>query len=592
MKLKLFLRFLCITCLLRPALLAQPNKKPVESYAEPPEVRVRGDVPKGRLTQHQFRDSRIFPGTERDYWVYVPAQYDGSRPACLMVFQDGKAYISKDRGARAPTVFDNLIHAGDMPVMVGVFVNPGVVPAVDESSVARYNRSFEYDGLGDLYARFLIEELLPEVEKVASVKLSRDPNDRGIGGASSGAICAFNVAWSRPDSFRRVQSSIGTYIGLRGADELPVLIRKTEAKPLRIHLQAGSNDLNIYCGDWWMANQTLLRALQWQGYEVAHVWGEGGHNRKHEAAIFPDAMRYLWKNWPASVHPHPENAAGRRQEFIYPGVDWERVAEGFKFTEGPVVNAQGELFFSDIPNAKIHRVNTEGEVDLFAENTGGANGLMFAPDGQLIVCANEAREIRTYSPDGRFDVLAKDVTSNDVAVRADGSIYFTDPRGRKIWRIPNGNNTRAEVVDDDFPGCNGIVFSPDQTALHVSEYPGRYVWSYRVHPDGRLVHKQRYSYLHLPPRESRSLANGMCCDDEGFLYVATALGVQICDQPGRVHFIMPLPVGARHPSNLCFGGKKLNYLYATCGDKIYRRELKRTGVQSWNAPVKQVKPRL
>jgi len=209
-------------------------------------------VPKGTVEKFTFAGSRIFPGSSRDYWIYVPAQYDPARPACVYVNQDGVQN-------NAPTVFDNLIARKEMPVTIGVFVTPGVLKAEGTNALARFNRSYEYDGLGSDYARFLLEELLPEVEKKTTqegkpILLSTNANDRCIGGSSSGAICAFTCAWERPDAFSRVFSSIGTYVGLRGGEVYPTLIRKFEPKPLRVFLQDGSNDLNIYGGDWWMAN--------------------------------------------------------------------------------------------------------------------------------------------------------------------------------------------------------------------------------------------------------------------------------------------------------------------------------------------------
>ena len=230
--------------------------------------------PKGDLTKYSFKDSKIFPGTVRDFWIYVPKQYDPAKPACIYVNQDGVQY-------KAPTVFDELIHSKEMPVTIGVFVTPGRVPAPNDQALDRFNRSFEYDGLGDAYARFLLEELLPEVEKKTApdgraIRLSRDGNDRAIGGSSSGAVCAFTAAWERSDAFSRVFSSIGTYVGLRGGNAYPTLIRKYEPKPLRVFLQDGSGDLNIYGGDWWMANQEMERALTFAGYEVNHAWGDGG----------------------------------------------------------------------------------------------------------------------------------------------------------------------------------------------------------------------------------------------------------------------------------------------------------------------------
>ncbi|HWH63598.1 MAG TPA: alpha/beta hydrolase-fold protein, partial [Ginsengibacter sp.] len=230
-------------------------------------------VPKGEMIKFIYNQSKIFPGTSRECWVYVPAQYKADKPACVYVNQDGIQW-------KAPTVFDNLIYKNEMPVTVGVFVTPGKVLAnSDANPLDRYNRSFEYDGLGDAYARFILTEILPEVEKLKtsdgrSIHLSTNGNDRAIGGSSSGAVCAFTVAWEHPEAFSRVFSAIGTYVGLRGADRYPILIRKYEPKPTRIFLQDGSNDLNIYGGDWWMANQTIERALTFAGYEVNHVWGE------------------------------------------------------------------------------------------------------------------------------------------------------------------------------------------------------------------------------------------------------------------------------------------------------------------------------
>ena len=224
-----------------------------EEYKVDPDSLPQEGVPQGQIKGPFTWKSKIFPGTVREYWIYVPAQYDKEKPACVMVVQDG---LGRANGWKMPTVFDNLIHKGQMPVTVGIFITPGVVPAPRKGAEDRFNRSFEYDSLGDRYARFLIEEILPEVRK--SYNLSDDPNDRAIAGASSGAICAFNVAWERPDQFRRVFSTIGTYTGLRGANEFPVLVRKVEPKPIRVFLQDGSNDLDLFGGSWWVANQDML----------------------------------------------------------------------------------------------------------------------------------------------------------------------------------------------------------------------------------------------------------------------------------------------------------------------------------------------
>ena len=232
-----------------------------EDYPEHPDSIAKEGVPKGEIKGPIPFDSKVFPGTKRNYFVYVPKQYDPNKPACLMVTQDGLGMANQ---WRLPIVMDNLIHSGEMPVTIGLFIEHGVVPAPNEQAQPRFNRSYEYDGLGDRYARFLIDELLPEIKK--SYNISDDPSDRAIGGASSGAICAFTVAWERPDQFRRVLSTIGTYVGLRGGDVYPTLVRKFENKPLRVFLQDGNKDLNIYAGDWWMANQDMHSALKFAGY--------------------------------------------------------------------------------------------------------------------------------------------------------------------------------------------------------------------------------------------------------------------------------------------------------------------------------------
>ncbi len=245
-------------------------------------------------------------------------------------------------GCTAPTVFDNLIHKKEIPPLIGLFIMHGRVKALATNELDRFNRSYEYDGLGDNYARFVLDEILPEVVARTGLNLSTNGNDRAIAGASSGAICAFTAAWERPDAFRRVFSSIGTYVGLRGGNSYPTLIRKTEPKPIRIFLQDGDHDLNIYGGDWWMANQEMERALVFAGYDVNHAWGTGGHDGKQAGQVFPDAVRWLWRDYPA---PIVANAQGKSKQpvmndILIPGEEWQVVGEGFGFTEGPAANSR------------------------------------------------------------------------------------------------------------------------------------------------------------------------------------------------------------------------------------------------------------
>ena len=260
--------------------------RPLEVYVTHPESRPTPGVPHGELVAHRGWRSQVFPNTTRDWWVYVPAQYRPEEPACVMVFQDGrnpKDYV--------PIVFDNLIARGDMPVTVGVFIMPGIL---DDGNP---NRSFEYDTLSDQYARFLLDEILPEVEK--TVNLRHDPASRAISGLSSGGICSFTVAWERPDAFGKVLSWIGSFADIRGGHNYPPMIRKTTPKPIRVLLQDGENDLDVPWGDWWLANLTMASALKFAGYDYLTAWGKGFHSDKHGRAILPDSLRWLWRGWKA-----------------------------------------------------------------------------------------------------------------------------------------------------------------------------------------------------------------------------------------------------------------------------------------------------
>lgn len=271
------------------------------NYEFSPDSLPQVDVPKGRLIEASYTspENSIYPGTVRSYWVYIPSQYDGSQPAALMVFNDGGGYASENGHTRAPVVFDNLIHKGVIPVTIGVFLNPGTVPPARPHAIARRNRSYEYDTMSDVYAKFLIEQFLPFVESTHGVRFSTDPDMRGAVGLSTGGIAAFTLAWERPDSFHKVISYIGTYVNIRGGDRYPGIIRKTSpiGRPLRVFLQDGENDLDNNHGNWPLANRSMAAALEYMGYEHKLVIGRGTHSGNHGGSIFPDAMRWLWQDW-------------------------------------------------------------------------------------------------------------------------------------------------------------------------------------------------------------------------------------------------------------------------------------------------------
>jgi enterochelin esterase family protein len=264
-----------------------------DDYQLGPDSMRHEGVPVGAVTRHSWK-SRIFDRTERDYWVYVPAQYDGKTPAAVMVFQDGHAYVDEKGQFRVPMVFDNLIHDGAMPVTIGIFINPGNIPPADPAAPWKANnRSIEYDTLSDQYARFLLEELLPEVGK--TYKLTDDPERRAICGISSGGICAWTVAWERPNAFRKVLSHVGSFTDIRGGHVYPALIRKTPKKPIRVYLQDGSEDLDNKHGNWPLANQEMAAALKFAGYDYQFNFGHGAHSGNHGGAILPESLRWLWR---------------------------------------------------------------------------------------------------------------------------------------------------------------------------------------------------------------------------------------------------------------------------------------------------------
>jgi sugar lactone lactonase YvrE/enterochelin esterase-like enzyme len=563
-----------------------------ESYAVHPDSLQKPDVPEGQIVQGVFQESVLYPGTVRDYWVYIPKQYDSSKPAALMVFQDGAGYVKRNGGINVPNVFDNLIQRGEMPVTIGLFISPGVVPAQNEQSQPRFNRSFEYDSVDDRYSRFLIDEMIPWVTAKHGLKLSPSPDDRAIAGSSSGGICAFNVAWQRPDVFRRVFTTVGTYVGLRGGHEFSTWIRKAEPKPIRVFLQDGSNDNNIYGGDWWMANQAMLRSLEFSGYEVAHEWGEGGHNGKHGAAIFPDAMRWLWKDHgKVPVSTHPDRSKNEANRFLAPGSEWELVSQGHQWAEGLAILKDGTLLFTDVPASKMYKKTPDGKETLVVDDTGGANGIALGPDGRLYGAASKAKQIRAWDVNTfAMEVIAEGTQSNDIVVRHDGTIYYTDPAAGKIWMVHGKKRERKEV--DQFRDCNGITLSADQSQLFVAHFPSRFVYAYTIAEDGRLENKQPYFHLEIPTNQPVGHLDGMCVSTDGWLVCATEAGVQICDQPGRVHLIMSLPYGCKRPCYVRFGGPDNQTLYVANVDKIWKRKTQLTGASPHEAPVKPPKPQL
>jgi enterochelin esterase family protein len=281
-------------------------------YVLGPDSQEKPNVPKGKVTTYTLEDSKTFPGYSRRWSLYIPAQYDGKKPAALMVFQDGGGYVNLKGSWRVPTVFDNLIDAKQMPVTIALFIDPGFSPDKNNPNgkdakgkpLGKSNRSFEYDSVTDKYVTFLLEEMIPLAES-KGVVISKDPLHRGIAGSSSGGICAFNAAWQRPDAFSKVFTTIGSFTNIRGViskgkevggNVFPDLVMKEDKKNIRIFSQDGSHDLTNEFGVWPEANQKMADAWKAKGYDYQFVLGEGTHNPRHGGMLFPEAMKWLWRD--------------------------------------------------------------------------------------------------------------------------------------------------------------------------------------------------------------------------------------------------------------------------------------------------------
>jgi enterochelin esterase-like enzyme/sugar lactone lactonase YvrE len=579
-----------------------------EEYPLTPDSERQPGVPQGKVTQYTWT-SKIYPGTVRDYWVYVPAQYTPEKPACVMVFEDGKSYVKEDGRARIPIVFDNLIARQDMPVTIAILIDPGVLKGLAPNQMDRVNRSYEYDGLSDRYARFLLDEILPEVGK--HYNLSTNPNDRAISGGSSGGICSFTVAWTHPEAFRRVLSFIGSFTDLRGGDIYPALIRKTEPKPIRVFLQDGNHDLNNFAGDWWLANQSMASALTFAGYDVKFVTGDKDHDMIQGGAVLPDALRWLWRDYPQPISKPALHHLGDRQTgFVEVDPGWEWVSDQGKVPQktrdgtlvlydiifssslqrtasGIAADRQGQVFFGEASGKHIYRIDLDGHVSDFVEDAGRASGLGFGPNGELYVCEGQTGRIVSYNVGGKKSVRAENIACQDLAVTHAGGIYFTS--GRSIGYLLPGGRKPGDSHDDgqlayqQIGTGNGLRLSPDESLVYVSDLTGKWVWSFQPRADGSLAKGEPFFRMETPDDSSDSGASGMAVDSRSLLYVATRLGIQICDQQGRVVAILNRPEQAEPfigpASGVAFGGLDHQYIYVVVGNEVFRRHLMRKPTQ-------------
>lgn len=539
------------------------------------------DVPHGRVEQFSFTESKIYPGTQRDCWIYIPAQYDASKPAALMVFQDGRGYVTTNGQQRVPVVFDNLIAAHEMPVTIGLFINPGTRGQGQGSS----NRSFEYDSLGDAYVRFLTEEFIPYALQKFDIKITDDPELHAICGMSSGAICAFTAAWERPNYFRKVLSQIGSFTNIRGGHNYPALIRKTERKPIRVFLQDGSNDLNNLHGNWPLANQEMASALQFTGYDYKFVLGDGTHSGKHGGAILPDTLRWLWRNESQLPNPLTKDNLGGDEALskVLPNEGgWELVGDGYGFTDAACSDNEGNFYFSDLNKGVLYKVGADGKPALWFDKGIKISGMKFGGDGRLYAATqgtiggakDEKKKIIAIDPQSKeITDIASDVQPNDLIVSKAGWIYFTDTGKGEVVRVPTSavGMARPQTAAGGINKPNGISLSADQQFLIVSEYGGSNAWSYVVAPDGTIHSGERYMTLRVPPNRPDSGGDGMTTDNQSRYYITTHAGIQMFDSTGRMGGVIAKP-SEKSCVSVGFAGSDHDWLYACASDKVFRRK--------------------
>ncbi|HEX4146284.1 MAG TPA: RICIN domain-containing protein [Pirellulales bacterium] len=554
------------------------------SKYEPPAIKPE-DIRPGETKQFRFAHSKIFPGTERDVTVFIPAQYDGKKSACVYVKTDGF-------NPREKSMMERMIATGEMPVTVGVFVRPGELRPPLKGTVGRRNRCFEYDGVSDNNVRFFTEELLPFVAKEYQLNLSTDGNDRCISGGSSGGIAAFTAAWHRPDAFSRVYAASGSWVAFRGGNEFPTMVRKFEAKPIRSFLSTGMRDMENAAGDWFLLDLEMDKSLKFSGYDYQFRVINGGHVAGY-MDNYQEAMAYLWRGWPERVKAGP--SAPRAQDILIPGENWQLVAGELKDARAAACNAKGEVFF--IAGNQIQRLGLDGKISSFAADAKQAGGLDIGANGHLYTVSGIAGAILDYgaadrgarAAEGSATMVADGVRGHSILAMPNGSFYVTsDEDHGSVWLIKDGQRSR---VDTGLKHPTGLAYRPDQWLLAVCEGASKWTCSYQIVDSGELTNKERFFWHHVADWDDDTGAEAVCYSLEGRMFVATRTGIQITADDGPTQVILPLPDRSR-VLGVCLGGKELDTLFAFCSDKIWKRKVQHHAMGAFTPWTKVVPNKL
>lgn len=544
------------------------NRRLARMFPLGPDSRRQLGVPRGHLEAMRHTSSRIYPGTVRDWWIYVPAQYRASRPACLLVVQDGGAHLHRARWDMR-IVLDNLIHQGAMPVTIGVFIDPGQVPAARPGGKPRDNRSCEYDSMDGRYARFLLEEILPEVER--RYRLRPAGNSRAIMGGSSGAFCAFNAAWERPDRFQRVISMVGSFTPMRGGHGMAARVRLTQPKPIKVFLEGGAQDLDVACGHWWSANQDMHAALRYAGYDVTCAWDErAGHNEFHTSMTCPQALRWLWQDYPKKVRA---GVASRQPiaQVLEPQARWQSEEAWSREATALVADAAGRLCFAEAADGTIHWIDASGKVAVLARGATGVAGLAVGPAGEIFLTRPAAREVWRVRPGRRPAILMRGVAAHGLVVTAAGTLYCAEPARGRIWCIARDGVKR--VVADALRGVRTLALTPDGGQLLAAPTAGEHIWQLTVEPEGGLAHAQPYHRLLQDEGAGGLRPTALAVTRAGWAVIATEAGLQLNLPNGLVAGFMPAP-GAGPSTGVALGGRRGDSLWVASGGRIFRRKIR------------------
>ena len=619
---------------------------PAQNYTLGPDSQPQDGVPKGTVTKFVLPPGKSYPGTPHNCAVYVPAQYDSSKPTPFMIFLDGSQALGNSM--RVPVVFDNLIAKHDLPPMIAIFVDPGILPVVSDADQNRYNRIYEYDSLTPRFSEFLLNELIPAVAK--DYNLSKNPDDRGLSGVSTGAVGAFAAAWNRPDQFHRVLSFIGTYVSMKGADALPALVRKTEPKPIRIWMQDGTQDHIVPpepfgsspFGSWPINNQVMHEALEFAGYDVKFEMGTEAHNLKQGGADLPDALRWLWRGYPepivvhepAAAHEPGYDTANRVFSTIYLDKPWQQIGN-FNSILSLTSDRNGNVYMPDVAGKRIMRIDPQGKVTPFVQIPDATPGPNPAPPlglavlhmgpgdrlyafipgtaltniasidnaGSIVswsVANGVASDEKVHATADKFliaDAVASGV--DDFAVTGNGTIYALlntvlkriDPSGAASDALNWGS-----LMPETGPPSR-IALSPDQSMAVTVDQFTRSGWSFQIAADGSLQNGEPFYRLEVSESPSAPtwdyLKGNPAEDTDGMVYFATPIGIQVAMQNGRIVEILnpPIPGGGPLTAMTFAGDGNQNWLYVAQDGKLFRRPVKVTGANAWTI-VKPPKPTL